>query len=1368
MKNKQKLLYRSGSFVLAFLLCFQLTSVIVLANSKKNQAKTSADMSSYLKSVSATVTQNGAEITDSQKIDSSKEVDVKFSFRVPVIGDGNETNVVKQGDTAKIALSKGFSLLSPSGTFELKNGSTKVGTVSISSDSVAKDLTANIVFDGESSVFDGTDDGSGIWSNVVCSFSCKLKYDSSGNDGTSGDHTVTIINKEYTVTVPPAALIISGETSGIVNGQYIDWTVKVNALKGSAAGDLSGCVFSDNLINIGTFVTGSFKTGTKSDGSDASAVSPTVSGATISYTFPSNTSGTRYLFFRTKIYSSVYYNNSETILTNNATITDTNNNVSTLSTTVPVKITWIKQEEADKDNLTGKITWNITVNQPEASLSNVKITDVLDKKLDWMSAKLMIWDSNTSSWTESSAVTFTSQPSDGLYSIGNISTKAMLVLSAQLKPIYECKHTAYTVTNTATLTYGSSNTRIGSDSAVFSIGVNPVTNAVGTGGYNSSTHKVPWNLSVSKSDINDNLRVMDLLVYGASGFDANSKTYTINGNGSGLAHVSAGDLKLLTPQYNQKYAEKSYASNYSDCLDFNKYTVMEGSTPVADLIVVTGKNNTGIDVSSENIPFTFSSLVTNPNIYFSNNSTEISNTASLFSSGEFVNSATVKAKCNSRVLKKDVLSIKDAQKDLTVPENVNVSAGTASDCYNYNDNSCIFRIHVNASGVVDGVGGATVVYGKTLGDVTVSDVLPDGWEFKNITSDKNFLIFEGDSNFDNVTATSLLTDPDFVTADFSNTGKVNFTFTSLGKPYLILLKAGPTKDTAANYFSVNQSISANTSVKLTAVNWYGYAGSNVQTIINSEILKKTAPENVTNGSVRWTIEYKPNQLPHYGMCLADTLPDGIELPLRADGSPDLSSGNVTITKLSLNEDGTYADDGDITPENGQNIIYDNSARRIKFVLPDTRQAYRFTYLTYVTTDSDKEVENTVCLSSDTENTVNSTAAIKVTSYDASVAMTYSGWIQITKQSLDGTALANAEFTVYALDGAAVIRKGVTSSDGNLIIRGLPAGTFILKETKAPDGYNIDNKSHYVVVSDDGGSIVTSIDKKSGPDSNKITVTDVPTGIFGSLSITNTLSGNAVDKDKDFIFTVNVEGANGTYSFVGSGGKEDGYIVFDDGIGKISLKGGQSVTIENLPRDAFYTVVEKDYSLEGYSLTSTGSSGTIIADEIESAAFINTKNSSETKNIINTGGLLITKNVSGKGADKAKAFRFKIIFSDSAKTYSYVGIGTNSGTLKSGDTIMLSHGQGILITNLPEKTKYTVTEDDYTSSGYRCDAVSKSGVISGNVIYNAKYINVKDSSLNNKIANPDSGDNTDLFWQTALIISCVLSCALIIFLNRIKA
>lgn len=145
----------------------------------------------------ATITQDGANIPEDGNLDSTKPIRVDISFGVPVKGDDpTPDNPVKKGDTVKFNISKAFKLTTPT-TVGLKMGGVLVGTATFETDSITKMVTASVTFNGDEKVFDGT------LNTVKGEFGAEFEYDTSGDSGAEGDHNVTILEKTYTVTVPP-------------------------------------------------------------------------------------------------------------------------------------------------------------------------------------------------------------------------------------------------------------------------------------------------------------------------------------------------------------------------------------------------------------------------------------------------------------------------------------------------------------------------------------------------------------------------------------------------------------------------------------------------------------------------------------------------------------------------------------------------------------------------------------------------------------------------------------------------------------------------------------------------------------------------------------------------------------------------------------------------------------------------------------------------------------------------------------------------------------------------------------------------------------------------------------------------------------
>ena len=102
-----------------------------------------------------------------------------------------------------------------------------------------------------------------------------------------------------------------------------------------------------------------------------------------------------------------------------------------------------------------------------------------------------------------------------------------------------------------------------------------------------------------------------------------------------------------------------------------------------------------------------------------------------------------------------------------------------------------------------------------------------------------------------------------------------------------------------------------------------------------------------------------------------------------------------------------------------------------------------------------------------------------------------------------TKYRKLKYTNYVTTPTEYVETGITGADGHLTFKGLKEGTYILQETKAPEGYNLDTQPYKLVV---------TWNAETG-EANK--------GYF-AIGDQTTKSGN------DYVFTLSGDGA--TYSF----------------------------------------------------------------------------------------------------------------------------------------------------------------------------------------------------------------------------------------------
>lgn len=160
--------------------------------------------------------------------------------------------------------------------------------------------------------------------------------------------------------------------------------------------------------------------------------------------------------------------------------------------------------------------------------------------------------------------------------------------------------------------------------------------------------------------------------------------------------------------------------------------------------------------------------------------------------------------------------------------------------------------------------------------------------------------------------------------------------------------------------------------------------------------------------------------------------------------------------------------------------------------------------------------------------------------------------------------------------------------------GLPAGiTYTVTESEAnQDGYTttVDGASGSIGKDQTATAAFTNTKNSSGGGSDD-------DDAYGSLTVSKTISGDTVDTERAFTFTIKLDRSiSGTY----------GDMRFDKGVAVITLKHGESSTATRLPAGIHYTVTESDR--DGYTVTADGDTGVIRDGKTAVAAFTNTKDS----------------------------------------------------------------------------------------------------------------------------------------------------------------
>ena len=145
-------------------------------------------------------------------------------------------------------------------------------------------------------------------------------------------------------------------------------------------------------------------------------------------------------------------------------------------------------------------------------------------------------------------------------------------------------------------------------------------------------------------------------------------------------------------------------------------------------------------------------------------------------------------------------------------------------------------------------------------------------------------------------------------------------------------------------------------------------------------------------------------------------------------------------------------------------------------------------------------------------------------------------------------------------------------------------------------------------------------------------------------------------------------------------------------------------MEGINPGSFYEITEDGGEVEGYTWETTADkkseNGTIAKDETEKVSF---KNTYSRKKI----PLIINKTVEGNMSEKRKEFAFSITLKDangavyelSDEEIKDVGFSTKGEDQKGVYTFTLKDGESKEF-SLPYGCKYTISEEDYSSSGYK--------------------------------------------------------------------
>lgn len=311
-----------------------------------------------------------------------------------------------------------------------------------------------------------------------------------------------------------------------------------------------------------------------------------------------------------------------------------------------------------------------------------------------------------------------------------------------------------------------------------------------------------------------------------------------------------------------------------------------------------------------------------------------------------------------------------------------------------------------------------------------------------------------------------------------------------------------------------------------------------------------------------------------------------------------------------------------------------------------------------------------------------------------------------------------------------------------VIKNLPVG-IAYRVTEAPQkGIIISSQNHAGNITRDGVSVIFT------------NTFGIETLEADSLTISKTVDGDGADPEKKFKFTVTFEDG-GTYPCrIGTDPERE----FTSG-DVIELKHGERAVFPKIPVGLGYTAEE---DADGYSAAIKKIDGIILESGVE-LDFVNHKASPSL--VPGQGNLEITKTVKGNYINPDKEFSFTVNFENvfgrtvspetsvtpeilpapeetvsesstqpeessitdfgeavAVPTEYHYRIGDQAYSIKSGEKLLLKHGETAVFENLPEGTLYEITEDDYSADGYFGSIKNVSGYIVKNKTAEIEFVN----------------------------------------------
>lgn len=1324
---------------------------------------------------------------------------------VPVNGDDpNPTNAdpekyIQKGDWIELKREDYFKEVVLPTTNKILNAQTesgpkKLGTVQFTPNSI------RIVFDGDDGFFNG------VGRNIIFSFETTANSDVEGVGygeskpidifGTTYQLVNPDVTPDYSMTISSPGMIQWDQYAyrGLQPSQFVEGIVTWESIV--SASDkfdktiqlpLDGKTFytdlatyANNANNVpqsygvkGIYVPGSFKV-------NNIEVTPTINGDVLSYIFPTGTGENPKVEYKVWIPKEGYYyeyrnppgnlGRTHRVMLGRAELQQDGTKIVDATREIAFAPDWI-QAVASYDHSSETITWTINVNSRynKKGLKDFTITNVLPDGLEFKSATWQTWVDGVAS----TATSITPDAND-VYSFGDIDGRVQLVIQSRVKNGSNFRIDPRANWNLDTpngvqnndVTNGVRPVAV-TDEATVIVGAHTFTKSGAVSQEDFNLGGVTWTVNLAPQYALPDAVVYDVLVRGGDlGVLDHAVDATNEVDAATIAKIKAN---ITVAQLWKQYHQGSLSS--ANGLNVKAIPLTVNGEVVADLIKVTGYT------TDQNASFSFRALETKPDNLFRQdiNIEKTKRNRALLFDGETVKTAENTVNLHVRMLNKDMLTASypvnaaGVTDSWFIPNNIHrylgYNAVSNTDeytlaAYDRTTKTVTFRLSFNMPGYnteeLAKDGGNRVV-----SNIKLVDTLPEGWEFVPFENGQYYELYKGSSTNYSGTGFGILNTAQeliglgtaaHVVTNFERNGEVGtFTFSKFESPYVILVKARPTNTALEQYLDEYVTSGTDKQVVYNKADLHMTWGAEEKVV--TEQRKVIVPVRALSKSVNkpfpgvleWTVDYTPPFNLAQGVYLQDTIGAGMKLRYDESGNPILTAPSMSVYPAKLTASGALEREGaalDLSAPNAEVQVEvapgAGGTTVIEFHLSDPNKIYQFVYQTEVDKAQepkagDKMGNEVRLVGDDNLQTVSVKSETTLDSSDVAGSSTSNALLPLIKVDPDGNPLGDVCFELYQKSDGTKVAEGKTTSDGKRNLLFPDPGYYELVETcYDKDTYLPNTKVYQVYVGNTPG-------KPVWVDGVKVTSDDpliVPTPAAGKLKIDNTVTGNGGDQNKDFNYTIvfNGEGESVEYEYIKDGAKAT--LKSGD---SIILKHGEEITFPLLLEGLSYTVTQQSYTDDGYT-TSPNTfiySGVIEKDKTKELAFVN--------NRIVSGNLFIDNTVTGAG-DQSKDFEYTINFADTgaSESYEYTKSDGTTGTIKSGDKILLKHGQSATINNLPVGLTYTVEQTDYANEDYTTEpsSLTFTGPIEESTTAEAKFVNHKDAPGSLVVSNTVMGNGSD--------------------------